>query len=738
MNANRYREVDGQTTGIYINIVVGTTVLVSTLTIFEILRRRIPNVYEGRRYMHAKGVPLGYYHDRVQAPPSPSYAVLGWISSTINFSHEQISETHGLDYALYLRFLRLMIFLFLVLLLPAFVLVPIYASATNKDLPKADHRRTIGIQQWALANISSSDSWRFWVTVVVDYVITIVVIIFLYFEFSYYAKCRIQYRASKNPSNYALLVRDIPPQYSSPSDVDNFWARFFPSTIRRVYCVYNVEHITAEMKNFWHAVRSRERAEWRYANDSKLEGQRPTHRVRTGPFSKSRTVDSIEYWHQKQKSQRQIVENYQQNDQFVKDQFTRCAFIIFKERFSASIAAQTIISKNESQWRAQRAPEPPAINWGALGVSSYEHMPRRLLTIFTIFAFTLFWIIPISFIMGLTNLTALANLSINGKEPFRFIQGFTGWPALLVGFIESIVPSVLLSLLLKYIPNLFRIFVMISRIPSLALIDRRTRDWFFCFLIFSNFIFILITGSAFNKLIDIIKNPAEIASYIASSAPIQGAFVTNFVILKGLAEEAKEILQFGRLFMRWLKLRRAITERETVQAEIVDSKFDDYEHYGLAQLVVSLGLIYSTLTPYIVPACLGFFVVTYMVFKYNMVYTKWNPYNNGGSFYGGALYAVWVGLVLHIFTMVFILGLNKRWIPSLFMVILLCLPIVFLIYIFQTVNAIAEHGSIEAVALQVNEEGGTDNIPDDVAEQYENPGLKNLPDRVQNKNGANV
>lgn len=738
MNANRYREVDGQTTGIYINLVVGTAFLVSTLTVFEFLRRKIPNVYEGRRYMRAQGVPLGYYNDRVQAPQSPSYSILGWIPSTINFSHEQISKTHGLDYALYLRFLRLMIFLFLVLLLPAFVLVPIYATATNKDLPEVDHRRTIGIQQWALANVSSSDSWRFWATVVVDYVITIVVLIFLYFEFSLYAKCCIQYRASKNPSNYALFVRDIPSQYASPTDVENYWARFFPSTISRVYCVYNVEQITAEKEKFWRVVTSRERAEWRYANDRKLEGQRPTHRVQTGAFLKSRMVDSIEYWNHEQKSQRQVVENYQQDDQFVKERYTRCAFIIFKERFSASIAAQTIVSKNESEWRAQRAPEPPAINWRALGVPSYEHMPRRLLTILTIFAFTLFWIIPISFIMGLTNLTALANLSVNGKEPFKFIQGFTTWPVLLVGFIESIVPSVLLSLLLKYIPNLFRIFVMISRIPSLALIDRRTRDWFFAFLIFSNFIYILITGSAFNKLVDIVKNPTEIASYIAASAPIQGAFVTNFVILKGLAEETKEILQFGRLFLRWLKLRRAITEREMVQAEIVDSKFDDYEHYGLAQLVVSLGLIYSTLTPYIVPACLAFFVVTYMVFKYNMVYTKWNPYNSGGSFYGGALYAVWIGLVLHIITMVFILGLNKRLIPSLFMVILLCLPVVFLIYFFQTVKAIAEHGSLEAVALQVSEEGGADNIPDDVAEQYENPGLKRLPDLVQNKSGVDI
>lgn len=736
MNASQTRDVDGQTTGIYINLVVGTTVLIATLLAFEVLRRRIPSVYEGRRYMRAQGVPLGYYRDRVQAPASPSYALFGWISSTVNFSLNQIAETHGLDYALFLRFLRLMIFLFLALLVPAFVLIPIFATASNKDLPKPDHRRTIGIQQWTLANVASSDSWRFWAVLVLDYVITILAIIFLYFEFSQYAKCRIQYRASKNPANYAILVREIPPQCSSRSQIHRFWNNFFPSAVFRIFLVFDGSQIVAEKEAFWSAVAARERAEWRHANDPELAGRRPTHRVRTMLPPRSEEVDTIDYWDHEQKTHRQNIENFQQDDQFLENRQTRCAFVVFKERFTASIAAQTIVSKNKSEWRVQRAPEPSAINWGALGVSSYQHMFRRLLTVSIISAFTLLWIIPISFIMGLTNLTALANLSVNSKEPFKFLQGFTDWPPLLVGFFESIIPSILLSLLLKYIPNIFRVFVMISRIPSLALIDRRTRDWFFNFLIFSNFVFILITGSAFNKLVQIVKDPAQIASYISSSAPIQGAFVTNFVIFKGLAEETKEILQIGRLFLRWLKLRRAVADREIVQAEIVDSKFDDYEHYALAQLVAALGLTYSTLTPYIVPVCLGFFAVTYLVFKYNLVYTKWNPYSSGGSFYGGALYAVWIGLVLHIITMMVILGLNNRWAQCALMVVLLALAITFLIYLFQTVHGIAEHGSLEAVALKVNEQGGSDCIPDDVAEQYEHPGLKRLTDHSKNKRGV--
>lgn len=736
MNASLYRDVDGQTTGIYINLVVGTAFLGGTLIVFEVLRRKLPSVYEGRRYMHERGVPLGYYDDRVSAPPSPSYAFLGWVRSTLAFEHRHISKTHGLDYALFLRFLRLMVFMFSALMLPAFVLVPIYATAANKDLPKPDPRRTIGIQQWTLANIASGDSWRFWATVSVDYVITICILIFLYHEFYTYTRERIRFRASKNPANYTLFLRDIPVERASHSEIYAFWHKFFPTAISRVHYVYDVEEIALEKERFWDAVRARVRAEWRHANDGSLNGERPTHRVRRAIASESKVVDSMDYWRDEQERYRRQVERYQQDQSLLRDRHTQCAFIVFHDRFSASVAAQTNISEKVSEWRVQRAPEPPAINWGAMGVPSYQHMVRRVLTIFSIALFTALWIIPISFIMGLTNLTALIGLSVNGRQPFGFLEGFTTWPTLVVGFSESIIPSVLLSLMLKYIPNVFRALVMISRIPSLALIDRRTRDWFFGFLIFSVFVYIIITGSAFNKLAEIVKDPAEITSYVASSAPIQGAFVTNFVILKGLAEMGKEIVQLGRLYLRWLKLRRAVTEREIVQAEIADSKFDDYEHYALTQLVAVLGLIYSTLTPYIIPACLAFFTVTYTVFKYNLVYTKWNAYSKGGSFYGGALYAVWIGLVLHIVTMMVILGLNERWIESVLMVILLAVAIVFLMYLFQTVVPLAEHGSVEAVMKQVNEEGGADSIPDKVAGLYEHPGMKPLPENIEDKSGV--
>lgn len=732
---------ESQTEGIYINIIVGIATIVVCLLVFEFFRRRFPSIYDTRRTLNARREPRDYYDNPVYAPPPPSSSFLGWISSALKLDLESIEQTHGPDAALFLRFHRTMMLLFFILLPVAAVLIGIYYSGTNKDLDETNPQHTVGVQRLSLSNVSRGDPFRFWITLLFDYVIVIATLVIIKREFSVYVRYRVRYRASRNPANYTILIQDVPTDARGSTAVFQHWDRVFPQQIARAYYIYDASVIVTKITKFWKAVTARERAEWEYANNPKLKGERPT--FKPGALScfkpKSAQVDSINYWAERQQHYKNKITLYQQDKHHEHTQPTNTALVVFKSRRAAAAAAQTSFAEREGEWTVSWAPEPNAVNWSALGIPGYQTLARSSLTIFAALALTLLWIIPVSAIMGLTNLTELSNLKINGARPFQFLAGLKKASPVLVGLLESFLPAIILSVFLGLVPTILRIFVSFSRVPSLALMDRNVRDWYFNFVVFSNFLFVLASGSLLSRLPQIIQKPGNLASFLASSAPRQGAFMTNFVLLKALSETPKEILQIGRLAVRCIMLRFvARTKRQRDTADIGNTEFLYFRYYAMSQLIGLIGLIYSTISPYIIPACFLYFVVSYIVWKYNLCYSLWNVYSSGGDFYGGALYGVWTGLFLHLVTMVGIFGLNKNPAQSALIVIPAAVMLAFLIHIRQTYTRLAEDGSSLAILKQVEVSGDMsgDEIPSEVAEKYIHPGLVALPDPVENLNGV--
>lgn len=732
--------VDSQTAGIVINLIIGTVVLLVSLILFDILRGRIPTIFEARRTLNTRRTNLDYHNKRVYSPAPPSRRAFGWICPVLRLELETISETHGPDIALYLRFLRFMCVLFIVLLIPTIPLLPVYYTADNKDLPEGDDLRTVGIQQLSLANLKRDDSWRFWITLAADYIIVIVVLVLLYREFTYYSKIRRRYRASDNPANYAILVQDIPQTDCSEEAVHSYWSRLFPNDVERVYFVHDASKLVTKKTKFWQAVTLRERAEWNLAYNTKLDGQRPTHKIGSiipCAGSPRERVDSIRYYTERQSHYSSKLALYQQEIDPRNSPPTHAAIVVFKNRRTAAVASQTNFSGQENQWRVTRAPEPNAVNWNSIPIPGYQCFFRYSVTVILTMLLTIFWIIPVTIIMSFANLSKLAEITINEKQPFSFLEDVMDWSPVVRGFIESTLPAVILSVFLGLIPTFIRMFISIARISSLATVDERVRDFYFNFVVFSNFLFVIVAGSLLEKLAEIIETPSKVISFLASSAPKQGSFIMNFVILKGLSETPKELLQIGRVLVRWFFLTfLARTPRQRTTADTGNTIFAFFRYYAMAQLIALLGLVYSTISPLIVPCCLLYFITSYFVMKYNLCYSMFNHFQTGGRMYGGALYGVWIGLFLHLLTMIGIFGLNSSPAQSVLSIIPAVVVACFLGYLLNSFRRILEHGSALETMVRIEEMGDEDTIEAELAEKYIHPGFIPLPDPVENLNGV--
>jgi hypothetical protein len=84
------------------------------------------------------------------------------------------------------------------------------------------------------------------------------------------------------------------------------------------------------------------------------------------------------------------------------------AFVSFKGRWGAAVAAQTQQTKNPTIWLTEWAPEPRDVYWRNLSIPFVEITIRKLVVAIVFFFLLLFFMIPIGFVNSLANLQGLS------------------------------------------------------------------------------------------------------------------------------------------------------------------------------------------------------------------------------------------------------------------------------------------------------------------------------------------
>lgn len=92
------------------------------------------------------------------------------------------------------------------------------------------------------------------------------------------------------------------------------------------------------------------------------------------------------------------------------------AFVFFKTRFDAVVVAEVLQSSNPMLWVTELAPEPHDIYWSNLCIPYRQLWIRKLATLLGAIVFMFVFLIPVTFIQGLTQLEQLAHA-------FPFLRG---------------------------------------------------------------------------------------------------------------------------------------------------------------------------------------------------------------------------------------------------------------------------------------------------------------------------
>uniref|UniRef100_A0A0D6QTR2 CSC1/OSCA1-like 7TM region domain-containing protein n=1 Tax=Araucaria cunninghamii TaxID=56994 RepID=A0A0D6QTR2_ARACU len=603
-----------------------------------------------------------YYPNRILRGLNPwdgskaqTWSPFGWIIEAWQAKEDDIISIAGLDAAVYLRFIATALAILVsasALCLP--LLIPLSATDDQYqiDMEKTKNDKNAAtytdFDKLAMGNVKRKSA-RLWGFVAAAYFVSVATYYILWKTYKHVLqlKGRKQYSMEVKPEQYVVLVRDIPPvppEKTRKQQVDSFFRRLYPETFEQSLIVTDF----SEANKVWIEIegykKKLDRAEVVFEESktkSKPEGTRPMHR--TGFLGLvGKKVDSIDFCNEKIKDLTPKLHT-KQKIAFTEKQLG-AAFIIFNSRVAAASASQVVHSQLTDTWTVMAAPEPRQVLWKNLSIPFYQRMIREKIVYTIVFLTVVFYMIPIAFLSAFTTLDNLRKL-------LPFLKGIVKIAAL-KSILEAYLPQIILILFLAFLPKLLLALSKLEGIPSESHAVRAASGKYFYFIVFNVFLGVTVTGTLFQSLKEIEKEPNKIIKLLGKSIPPVATFFISFVALKVFVGYGLELSRLVPFIIYHIK-RRFLCKTEAERQEAwAPGPFSYATRVPNDMLIVTIALTYSVIAPMILPIAILYFAVGWIVLRNQALKVYVPTYDSSGSMWPHIHTRIMAALILTQITLI--------------------------------------------------------------------------------------
>ncbi|KAK9935975.1 hypothetical protein M0R45_012843 [Rubus argutus] len=534
---------------------------------------------------------------------------LNWMPAALKMPEPELIDHAGLDSAVYLRIYLIGLKIFIPITFLAWaLLVPVNWTNNTLDLAsKLANVTSSDIDKLSISNIPE-ESQRFWAHIVMAYAFTFWTCYVLLKEYENVATMRLHFVATekRRPDQFTVLVRNVPPDADESTSelVEHFFLVNHPDYYLTHQVVYNANKLAKLVK------KKKKLDNWLVYYENKLERSKTSTRplIKTGFLGLwGKKVDAIEHYQSEiEKLSNEIPEE--------------------KERDGgAAVCAQTQQSRDPTIWLTEWAPEPRDVYWPNLAIPYVSLTVKRLIMGVAFFFLTFFFMIPIAIVQSFASLDGLEKAAPVLKAHCRtFIK------SVITGFL----PGIALKLFLIFLPTILMIMAKFEGYTSRSGLERRAASRYYLFIFVNVFLGSIITGSAFEQLDSFIHQSAtDIPKTIGVAIPMKATFFITYIMVDGWAGIAAEILMLKPLIIYHLK-NTFLVKTERDRDEAMDPG-DIGFHTGepRIQFYILLGLVYSTVTPALLPFIIIFFGLAYLVFRHQIINVYNQRYESGAAFW---------------------------------------------------------------------------------------------------------
>ncbi|KAL0667921.1 hypothetical protein Bca4012_030625 [Brassica carinata] len=382
---------------------INISICIVLLSLYSVLRKQPANycVYFGRRLVcgGARRYDPFWYERFV---PSPSWLVKAWETS-----EDELLAAAGLDAVV---FLRMVIFSIRIFFITAVVCIAFVLPVNYYGQPRVHKEIHLESSEvFTIENLKEGSKWL-WVHCLALYIITSAACLLLYFEYRTIAKMRLGHITSSapKPSQFTVLIRAIPwhPEQSYSDTLSKYFTNYYSSCYLSHQMVYHNGIIQRLLHDAERVCLSLKHVSPEISCKPSLT---PCNFCGGPTATNSFHILSNEG---------DSVKGMELGELTVTttEQERPAAFVFFKTRYDALVVSEVLQSSNPMLWVSDLAPEPHDVYWRNLNIPYRQLWIRRIATLVGAVAFMFVFLIPVTFIQGLTQLEQLSHA-------FPFLRG---------------------------------------------------------------------------------------------------------------------------------------------------------------------------------------------------------------------------------------------------------------------------------------------------------------------------
>ncbi|KXN90147.1 hypothetical protein AN958_04637 [Leucoagaricus sp. SymC.cos] len=661
----------GTTTNFLTALVVNGALLGAEVVAFLILKQKLRRIYSPRTVLPPP-------HKRAPAFPTGMY---GWLPALIRYPTEDIIHKNGLDAYMFLRYIKLLIRIFLVFTLSTFaVIIPADAAGITSAQD--------GLERISWSNIiEPRDQDRFAAHIAVTYALTFFVIWMIRREMNYFVHMRHQFLIGYSHSRLAqartVLITSVPDELATERKLRTF-ASFVPGGVDRVWLFRDTRSLNETFEERQETCEKLEAAETTYLEELVLawrkkekahkkamkrrkkdeEGDHVSSELELPPITREfldelvpsakrphhrngflgmigQKVDSIDWY--KQQIAGLEAKLKEGREHIVKGKFLGSAFIRCNLQMGAHVLAQCVSFHEPlrmySKWMEAN---PKDIVWRNLDDGVLEMRSRYVVSWAATVGLIIAWAFPVGFIGTLSNLDDLClkvhwlNWLCHARDPVP-------------GIIQGVLPPALLAGLFALLPLILRALAWYECIPRYSLISVSVYKRFYFFLLVHGFLIVTLSSGITHAIQDIIENPTKTVQELASQLPDASVFFLTYMVTQGLAGAGAVLLQLADLVLYFIKkwfLGR--TPRQAYGVTFLMPSADFGVILPRLSLLATIGFAYSVLSPLINLLALISYVMFYLAWKFllSQVFDQRDEMETGGLYFPMAINNLFVGLYI--------------------------------------------------------------------------------------------
>ncbi|KAG0287538.1 hypothetical protein BGZ96_008546 [Linnemannia gamsii] len=651
---------------------------------FTILRTRVPRVYAPKTYMGP---------ERERPDTTSSSGLIGWVLGTRHMNEIDFINRCGLDAYMFLEFMNKSFFLFIgfsVLAIP--ILIPLNAY---------NQLSLEGLNQLTIANVA--DQNRLWGHLILTVLFCMTTLAMGILGVRQYITRRQRYLLTPHHTQSlqatTILVCGIPIGEETLQSLHSIFS-VFPGGVKRIWPAYSAADLQKDVLKRVTLTEKLETAECALIR-SKLKYQaaggadagrrpseasstnmlnqrsattpagldsfpsekRPQHRPAVFPMSLftsccgAKKVDSVSTYRRElsglnnsivTRQQAGIAAMHENEDQ----NKLSATFVQFNSQLGAHLAAQAVIHRKTLTMQPRHLEvHPKDVIWENLGYSLKQRNIRRAIAAVLAFLLIAFWTIPVTFVASIAKLDVIVQYA-------PFLSGVYSLPNAVVGIIQGILPPLGLALLMMILPV---ILYKLAYFGGAVLNTHKTLTVVTSYHWFSVVHVLLVTTLAngiFAAVQQITDNPSAIMEMLATTLPQASTFFLSFILIS-LIKIPMMLLQIGPLIMHRVSKFLASTPRKVYMAERTMGFVDWGTTIPVHTIAFSIGLIYSTIQPLILPFMVIYFGLFYLAFRYQFLYVYRQPVDSGGLVYPRIVDQIYVGLIIYEIVMLGLFILQK-------------------------------------------------------------------------------